>query len=128
MPCNFLLKLDNEDKYKHEVIEGCRGTTTALAAVHFFRKRYPTLSVKQLEQNPDRKDVCRFVWVKTIEGVAIVEEKHEISIGEVNVLKDPKLPAGRDNFIKGRSFVSEVVESLPLKLLPFFQGDVDPLT
>ncbi len=122
MPCNYLFRMENEEKYEHVIFPGCSNSRANSACINFFKKRNPRLSVTNFEKNKDQ--MCIHVWVKGIEGVAIVEEKFEIYVGEINVLKDQNLPPGPDNFIKGQGLLARSVELKPLKLLDLFKDDV----
>lgn len=122
MPCNFLFKLDTEEKYQHTIFDGCHGSTARSAATGFWRKKFPKVTVSNFEANRDT--FCPFVWAKYIEGVSVVEEKYEMTVGEVRLAKDPSQPVVGDNYIKGTSLVLKVVESKPLQLLDIFKNDV----
>lgn len=114
--------MDNEDKYEHVIFPGCANGRAATASINFFKKKNPGMSVTKFEK--EKENICIFVWAKGIEGVSIIEEKYEIYIGEVNILKDQTLPPGPDNFLKGTGMLSRLVESKPLVLLDIFKDDV----
>lgn len=123
MPCNFLFRLDTEDKYQHTIFDGCHGSTARSAATGFWRKKFPKVTVSNFEAN--KETFCPWVWAKYIEGVSVVEEKYEIQIGEVIMPKDPSLPMNdSNNYLKGTSLVLKLVETKPLQLLDIFKDDV----
>ena len=109
MSCNFLVKFDGDEKYKHLIIPGCNNATPSQAVLKYFQSTYSTVTVSNFDIEVLNLNANTYVWCKYIKGVSICEEKYEIFIGINNVMKDSTLGQVKDNFIQVKQIIFRVL-------------------
>ena len=125
MPCNFLMRFNDEKKYEHYIIEGCQNSgSPAQAVVKYFLDRYTTVTVSNFAEEVEKLSADQYVWCKYLQGVAIFEELYEILPEKRFMLKNSHGGSDPNNLIPVTALSSKIIKSNPAQLLPYFSGDV----
>ena len=78
MPCNYLLKLESDEKYTHQISEGCQSSTVHQAVVRFWLDRHPGVKASNFADRVAAEKLSTRVVAKHIQGVSIVDETFEV--------------------------------------------------
>lgn len=122
MACNFLIKKATDEKYTHFFIEGCSGATAQNAVLKFFMEKNPDVKVNNFGDRPGC--TCIRFWVKYLQGVSILEELYEITVGKTQMYVNPTLGNTPGNLMEGTSMKPTLIDQKPAVLLDYFKNDV----
>ena len=119
MPCNYLVKFEDQEKYQHVIIEGCQSSQAEQIAVSHFCKVH---KVTPKNYDPETFAHSNKLWVISVQGCAIFEDLFEIVLGPVRMISDPNGPKTLENTVAGVGFIAKKIESKPPRLLPGLEG------
>lgn len=87
MSCSFLVKFEHSREYNYFIIQGCAGASTQQAATRWWldqvKEKGIELRLHTFAEQIDEHSVPLRVYVKSIQGVSIVEELFELCLERV---------------------------------------------
>jgi hypothetical protein len=122
MGCNYLCKLQTDEKWEHFLLGSeCQSSSPRGAALKYFAKRYKDHKIRlgNFEQKVAEVGACPVVEVQYVQGIAACHDTYEIQVGEVKSLRDVNLPPTPDNIVPGQALVAKLTVS-KLQVLPYF--------